>query len=452
MMRQDLIDAFSQIVGANHVLTANDTLLEYSYDKDPGFSRLPDAIIEPADTAEVSRVLALANAEKIPVYPRGYGSNLYNAITPVEGGIILLLRRMNSLLEIDTANLAATVEPGIFVADLNKEVQKFGLIFPPDPGTIFTATIGGMVAQNATNIRSLKYGSTKHYIMGLEVVLADGKILKTGGKNVKDVAGYDLTKLMTGSQGTLGIITKVIVKLMPAPETQKCLLAGFKTFVDAGKAVKAILDDKIVPATLEFMDSVTIQALGSKAPSSLPPDIKAALIIEIDGITKVVENDMAKISAILQAHNVQQVTVAETEIEQDAFWNARRAAITSLAKSNDIMWMTDAIIPRSKAADMVDKITSIASKNKLTIAAFGHIGDGVLHPTILFNASDKSLISHASNAMKEISAAARELGGIFCSRFQEDRSGQPETYAKQALKFSLDPNNILNPVNRVKEG
>ncbi|MBP1765374.1 MAG: putative FAD-linked oxidoreductase [Firmicutes bacterium] len=451
-MRQDLIDAFSKIVGAEHVLTSEEKLLEYADAATPGSIRQPDAIIEPADTSEVSRVLALANVEKIPVYPRGCGSNLYHTVTPLAGGIIILLKRMNTILEIDTANLAATVEPGVFVADLNNEVQKSGLIFPPDPGTLPTATIGGMVAQNTTSMRSLKYGVTKHYIMGLEIVLADGRILKTGGKNVKDVAGYDLTKLMVGSEGSLGIFTKIIVKLMPAPETKKCLLATFKNLGEAGKAVENIIGNKLVPSVLELLDATTIQALGNNALPGLPTDTAAVLLIEIDGIQTVVENDTAKIIEILQTHNAGHIAAAQTEEECNALWAARRAILPSLAKQNSMMWLTDVLIPRSKIADMASAITSIAAKNNLTIATFGHVGDGALHPTIVCNAADRNETSRVANAINAISALTLTLGGKFSSKFQKDQSGQAETYARQAIKQAFDPNNILNPIHRIKEG
>jgi len=451
-MRQDLIDAFSKIVGAEHVQTGKETLLEYANAESSGSAQIPDAIIEPADTAEVSRVLALANVEKIAVYPRGYGSKLTHAANPSAGGIILLLKRMNTILEIDTANLTATVEPGVFAAELNQEVKKNGLMFPPDPGTLPTATIGGIVAQNATSMRSLKYGVTKHYIMGLEVILADGRILNTGGKNVKDVAGYDLTKLMTGSEGSLGVFTKIIVKLMPAPETKTCLLAAFKTLDDAGKAVENIMGDKIVPAVLELMDNVTIRAIGNAAPSALPPATAAALLIELDGIQTVVANDTAKITKILQSHNVNTIVTAQTAEEQAVLWTARQAILPALAKLKPMMWLTDVIIPRSKTTDMVNTVASIAAKNNLTIATFGHVGDGILHPTILFNSADKSEISRAADAVNAIAALALTLGGKFSSKFHKDQAGQAEAYARQAIKLSLDPNNILNPVNLIKEG
>ncbi len=451
-MRQDLIDAFSKIVGVDHVLTGNEALLEYANTAKPGSSRLPEAIIEPANAKEVSQVLALANAEKIPVYPRGYGSTLYNAADPVVGGIILLLKRMNAILEIDTANLVASVEPGVLVSDLNREVQKSGLMYPPDPGTLSTATIGGLAAQNATSMRSLKYGVTKHYIMGLEVALADGRILKTGGKNVKDVAGYDLTKLMAGSGGSLGVFTKIIVKLMPAPEEKKCLLASFKTLADAGKAVEALMGDKIVPSVLELIDSTTIRALGDEIPAGLVPDAAAALLIELDGIKPVVEKDSAKTATILQSHNAARITAAQTEEEQTSLWAARKAVLPALARLNTKMVLTDIIIPRSKATDTLNAVASIAKKNNLTIATFGHVGDGILHPTILCNAADQNEISRMNDAINAISALAYASGGKFSSKFQNDLAGQAEAYARKAIKQAFDPNNILNPVSRVEEG
>ena len=451
-MRQDLIDAFSKIVGAEHVLTGKEKLLEYADAATPGSSRIPDAIIEPANTAEVSQVLALANAEKIPVFPRGYGSSVYKAGISASGGVILLLKRMNSILEIDTANLAATIEPGVLIADLDREVHKSGLMFPPDPGTLSTATIGGLVSQNATSMRSLKYGSTKHYVMGLEIVLADGRILNTGGKNVKDVAGYDLTKLMTGSEGSLGVFTKIIVKLMPAPETVKCLLATFDSLEKASKTVETILGDKIVPSALELFDNITLRAIGSELPAGLSPDAAAALLIEIDGIQTVVDSNTDKTTAILQSHGAAKILTAQTDEEINALWSARRAILPSLSKLNSAVLIADAIVPRSKTSNMLTAIASIAAKNNTTIAVFGHIGDGILHPAIVYNPADKNELSQAANSINAMSALALTLGGKFSSSYQKDTSGPAEMYAKQAIKLSLDPNNILNPITRIKEG
>lgn len=447
-MRQDLIDAFAQIVGAEHVVSSQEKIRETARNTPGGSAQSPELLIEPANAEEVSRVLALANAEKIPVFPRGSGSGPCNAA----GGILLLLKRMNAILEIDTANLAAIVEPGVLIADLEQQVQKSGLMFPPDPGTYPTATIGGLAAQNSNSMKSLKYGSTKHYIMGLEIVLADGKILHTGGKNVKDVAGYDMTKLMTGSAGTLGVFTQVAVKLMPAPETKQCLFAAFSSLENAAKTVETILGANLVPAALELMDKTTLGSVAGSLPPEIAPDAEAALLIEIDGIQAVVDKDSQKITAILQSCGASSIAAAQTDEQINAFWAARRAILPAFAQQHADALVTDAIIPRSKTADMLHAIPSIAAKNNLAIAVFGHIGVGVLHPVILTNPADKNETAQISNALNAMSSLAITLGGKFSGGYLKNPAGPAETVAQQAIKNALDPNKILNPGVCLKEG
>jgi len=460
-MQQNLIDAFSQIVGAEHVLTGKEDLLHYAYDTTPGLSQIPDAVIAPATTVEVSKVLVIANTEKIPVYACGCGTNICGTTTPTTGGIILLMNRLNKILEIDTANLVATAEAGVTVADLNWEVLKSGLMYPPDPGTIDTATMGGTIAQNSGSLFGLKYGASKHYIMGLEIVLADGRILKTGGKNVKDVAGYDLTKLMTGSQGTLGIITKVIVKLMPEPETRKSVMAIFNSLDKVDTVVTTIVTAKIIPAALEIMDKTTIGAIEKYASSGLPATAEAVILIEIDGIETVVESNTAKIIEILQANDADNIIVAEAPAEQAKLWATRRAALPALAKLGSATFVEEATVPRSKALDLVRAVNEISAKYKVIIGTFGHAGDGNLYPTIVCNVQDKAGMQQVANAVGEMAATALRLGGSLSGeygrgagqiKYAESQSGPAGIAAMKAIKLALDPSGILNPGKLVGEG
>ncbi|MDR3565666.1 MAG: FAD-linked oxidase C-terminal domain-containing protein [Negativicutes bacterium] len=459
-MHDQVIKELKQAVGPEHVLTAKEDLLCYAYDATPGFSHMPDVVVIPATTEEVAAVLKLADKEKIPVYPRGSGTNLSAGTVPMKGGIVLLMTRFNKIIEVDAANLVATAEPGVIVSDLNKAVGEFGLIYPPDPGTVTTATLGGTVAENSGGLRGLKYGVSKHYIMGLEVVLADGKIIQTGGKNVKDVAGYDLTKLFTGSEGTLGVITKIIVKLMPAPEASKAMLATFSNLDNAGSAISAIIANKIIPATLEIMDNATIRTVEAYAKVGLPLDAQAILLIEVDGIPAVVENEATKVIEVLEANHADQIQVAKDTAERDKLWAARRAALPALAKLRPTTFVEDATVPRSKVPDMIRAISATAAKYNLTIGTFGHAGDGNLHPTIVCDIRDAEEIERVHKAMDEIFATAIALGGTLSGehgiglgklKYMEDQFGAAGLSAMRAIKKALDPNCILNPGKLVGE-
>lgn len=459
-MQNQLIDALKKIVGTEYVLTGAEDLLCYSYDATPGFTHMPEAVVIPATTEEVSQILALANSEKIPVYPRGSGTNLSAGTVPTKGGIVLLMTRFDKLIEIDTDNLVAVVQPGVIVATLNKAVEQLGLIYPPDPGTVATATMGGTVSENAGGLRGLKYGVSKHYVMGLEVVLADGSIINTGGKNVKDVAGYDLTKLFTGAEGTLGVITQITVKLMPAPEAKKAMMAIFSNLDNAGTAISAIIANKIIPATLEIMDNPTIRTVEDYAKVGLPVDAEAILLIEVDGIPEVVEKEAAQVIAILKNNKADEVKVAQNDAERDKIWAARRAALPALAKLRPTTFVEDATVPRSQVPAMIRAINTIAKKYNVTIGTFGHAGDGNMHPTIVCDIRDEEEMIRVHKAMDEIFATAIELGGTLSGehgiglgklRYMKDQFGEAGMKAMQSIKRALDPNLILNPGKLVGE-
>ncbi len=459
-MQSQLIDAFKKIVGPDYVLTSKEELLCYSYDATPGFAGQPDIVIIPANTGEVSRVMALANSEAIPVYPRGSGTNLSGGTVPMKGGIVLLMTRLDRIIDIDAANLVATAEPGVVVADLNKAVEEYGLIYPPDPGTVATATLGGTVSENAGGLRGLKYGVSKHYVMGLEIVLADGTVLNTGGKNVKDVAGYDLTKLFTGSEGTLGVITKVIVKLVPAPEARKAMMAVFSDLDNAGKSIAAIIANKIIPPTLEIMDNATIRTVEEYAKVGLPTAAEAVLLIEVDGIPEVVDKEAAKVIEVLKANGADEIRAAKDAAERDKIWAARRAALPALAKLRPTTFVEDATVPRSEVPAMIRAVNTIAAKYNVTVGTFGHAGDGNLHPTIVCDLRDADEMDRVYKAMDEIFATAIKLGGTLSGehgiglgklKYMEDQFGAAGVGAMRAIKKALDPKCILNPGKLVGE-
>lgn len=459
-MESQIINAFKKIVGDQYVLTGKEDLLCYSYDATPGYSHMPDVVISPGTTEEVSKVLALANSEKIPVYPRGSGTNLSAGTVPMKGGIVLLMTRFQKIIEIDAANLVAVAEPGVIVSTLNKAVEEFGLIYPPDPGTVATATLGGTVSENAGGLRGLKYGVSKHYVMGLEVVLADGSIMQCGGKNVKDVAGYDMTKLFTGSEGTLGVITKIIVKLVPAPEARKAMMAIFSNLDYAGNAISAIIANKVIPATLEIMDNATIRTVEDYAHVGLPINAEAVLLIEVDGIPEVVEKEAAKVIEVLKANKADDIQVAKDAAQRDKIWAARRAALPALAKLRPTTFVEDATVPRSKVPDMIRAVNAAAAKHKVTIGTFGHAGDGNMHPTIVCDLRDKEEMERVYKAMDDIFGAAIALGGTLSGEhgiglgklpYMEDQFGAVGMKTMKTIKKALDPNCILNPGKLVGE-
>lgn len=283
MLEKQIIDSFVSIVGEDNVDTSNMGRLTYSYDATPNFQAMPDAVIAPRNTNEIADVLKVCNTHKIPVYVRGSGTNLCAGTCPLEGGIVLIFRHMNNILEIDEENLTITVQAGVITLDIIKAVEEKGLFYPPDPSSMKISTIGGNINENSGGLRGLKYGVTRDYVMGLELVLPNGDIIRTGGKLAKDVAGYDLTRLFIGSEGTLGVVTEAILKLVPMPETKKTMLALYEDINEAARAVSAIIANKIIPATLEFLDQPTIEVVEEFAQIGLPTDVKAILLIEQDG-------------------------------------------------------------------------------------------------------------------------------------------------------------------------
>ncbi len=310
MLSPNIVEKLISIVGKENFDQSTVGRLVYSYDATPQFQSMPDAVIAPRSTQEVSEVLRLLNNNNIPVVPRGSGTNLAGGTCPTEGGIVLLFKHMNQILEIDEDNLTVVVQPGVITLDLINAVEANGLFYPPDPSSMSISTIGGNLNENSGGLRGLKYGVTRDYVLGLEVVLPNGDIVKTGGKLAKDVAGYDLTRLLVGSEGTLGIITEATLKLIPMPETKKTLLALYQDIDAAAKSVSKIISNKIIPATLEFLDQATLEAVEDYAKIGLPTHVKAVLLIEQDGPAEVVERDIERIAEICQEQNAESVQIA----------------------------------------------------------------------------------------------------------------------------------------------
>lgn len=454
MITPQLKSKLIQIVGADNYDDSNAERLVYSYDATPQFQSMPDGVISPRNTREVSEIVKLCNEYKVPIVPRGSGTNLCAGTCPTEGGLVILFKHMNNILEIDEDNLTVTVQPGVVTLDMINEVEAKGLFYPPDPSSMKISTIGGNINENSGGLRGLKYGVTRDYVLALEIVLANGDIIRTGGKLAKDVAGYDLTRLFVGSEGTLGIITEVTLKLIPMPETKKTILALYQDLEAAARSVSNIIASKIIPTTLEFLDQPTLQVVEDFAKIGLPTNVQAVLLIEQDGPDKVVERDIKRISDICSMENAVSVQVAESEEQAMALRTARRSALSALARLKPTTILEDATVPRSEIAKMVRAINEIAETYQVNICTFGHAGDGNLHPTCLTDSRNHDEIERVEQAFEEIFKKAVELGGtitgehgvgVMKAPYLELKLGKEGIAAMKAIKVAFDPNNIMNP-------
>src|SRR5512137_277717 len=358
MITKNVIEKLKSIVGAEHVATELQDLICYGYDATQ-MEFLPDAVVHPGSPEEIAAVLKLANAEHFPVFPRGAGSGFTGGALAKGGGVVLVVTRLDRILRIDTENLVAEVEPGVVTEQFQIEVEKLGLFYPPDPASLKFSTLGGNVAENAGGPRCVKYGVTRDFVMGLEVVLPTGEIIRTGGETYKGVVGYDLTRLVCGSEGTLGVITKIIFKLLPLPEAKKTMLTVFDSIDGAAKAVSAIIGGKIIPTTLEFMDYATLQCVEKRFNLGIPPEGRAVLLIEVDGDRDLIEKQAARIHELIQPLGLVQFRVAQNAAESVELWRVSRLVSPSLRDVNPTKYNEDIVVPRSRVPDVIRKIEKI---------------------------------------------------------------------------------------------
>lgn len=454
MLANTVKEKIISVVGAANFVDSKTGRLVYSYDATPNFQSMPDAVVSPRNKEEVSEIVKICNENQIPIVPRGSGTNLCAGTCPTEGGIVLLFKHMNKILEIDEENLTVTVQPGVITLDLIHAVEAKGLFYPPDPSSMKISTIGGNINENSGGLRGLKYGVTRDYVMGLEAVLPNGDIIRTGGKLAKDVAGYDFTRLFVGSEGTLGIVTEAILKLIPVPETKQTMLALYQDLEAAAKSVSKIIASKIIPATLEFLDQPTLRVVEDFAQIGLPTDVQAVLLIEQDGPIEVVQRDMARIAEVCKEEKAISVQVAKSQAEAEALSSARRSALSALARLKPTTILEDATVPRSEIAKMVNAINEIAVKYDLEICTFGHAGDGNLHPTCATDSRNHEEMERVEKAFAEIFEKAIEFGGtitgehgvgVMKAPYLELKLGKEGVAAMKAVKAALDPNNIMNP-------
>jgi glycolate oxidase len=449
-----LVDALVQVLGLENVLTSREDILPYGFDGTATLNQRPLAVVFAHDTAQVSAVLKLARAHRAPLVTRGSGTGLSGGSVPVPGAVVLCLVKMDRILEVDAANLTLRAEAGAITQRIFDTADAAGLFYPPDPGSMKISTIGGNVAENSGGLRGLKYGVTRDYVMGLEVVLGDGSICWLGSKCVKDVAGYNLRDLFVGSEGTLGVVTQVLLKLLPKPPARQTLLATFSRMDAAAETVSAIIAAKIIPCTLEFLDRKTINCVEDFTRVGLPRDAEAILLIETDGHPAAVADEALKMEELCRIHGATTVRRAASPAEAALLATARRSAFSALARLRPTTILEDVTVPRSELAGMIREVEAIAARHRLNIATFGHFGDGNLHPTILTDERDKEEMHRVEAAFADIVAATLARGGTITGEhgvglakkpFLRRQLGDSSYELLRLVKRSLDPDGLLNP-------
>ncbi|MGE3311262.1 MAG: FAD-binding oxidoreductase [Limisphaerales bacterium] len=449
-----VIDRLRALVGADHVLTAREDLIPYSFDGTAALQQLPGVVVLARSAADVVAVLRLATETRTPVVTRGSGTGLSGGSLPSPGCIVLCLVKMDRIIEVDAANLTLMAEAGVTTIQVADAALAAGLFYPPDPGSMKISTLGGNVAENSGGLRGLKYGITRNYVMGLEVVLPDGEVLWTGNKCVKDVAGYSLRDLFIGSEGTLGVITRVLLRLLPKPAAKKTLVATYDQMDRAAQTVSDIIAAKIIPCTLEFLDRTTVRCVEDFAKVGLPVDCEAVLLMETDGHPAAVAEEAAQMEALARRNGALDVRVARDEAEANRLAAARRSAFSALARVAPTTILEDATVPRSELARMIRFVEGIARKYSLRIGTFGHMGDGNLHPTFLTDERNTAEMERVHQAFHEIFDEAIRLGGTITGEhgigvakkgFLPKFAGDASMRVMRELRKVLDPCGILNP-------
>lgn len=448
------LDALGQILGPKNILTAVEDLVPYSFDGTAALQQMPGCVAFAENAQQISEVLKLANQEKLAVVTRGSGTGLSGGSLPSQQCIVLCTVRMDKILELDKANLTMLVEAGVTTLKVADAATAAGLFYPPDPGSMRISTIGGNVAENSGGLRGLKYGVTRNYVMGMEVVLPQGEVMFMGNKCVKDVAGYSLKDVFIGSEGTLGIITKVLLRLIPKPQSKKTMVATFAQMDRAAEAVSAIIAAQIIPCTLEFLDRTTIHCVEDYAKIGLPLDCEALLLMETDGHPAVVHEEAAQMEKVCRQCGAMEVRVAKDDAEATKLASARRTAFSALARVSPTTILEDATVPRSELARMIRFVDAVAKKYQLRIGTFGHMGDGNLHPTFLTDERNKDEMHRIEQAFTEIFDEAIRLGGTITGEhgiglakkgFLPKFAGDAQMKVMRELRRALDPNGVLNP-------
>ena len=443
-----------EIVGAENVLTSPEDTIPYGFDGTAALKGPVGVVVLPGSTEEISEVVKLAAARGLAIVTRGSGTGLSGGSVPSEGCIVLCLTRLDQILSVDAANLTVRAQCGVITAAIDAAANKHGLFYPPDPGSMKISTIGGNVAENSGGLRGLKYGVTRDYVMGLEVVLPDGRIARFGNACVKDVAGYSMKDLFIGSEGTLGIITEVLLKVLPRPAARRTMLASYDRMEDAAQTVSDIIAAKIIPCTLEFLDRMTIGCVEDYAKIGLPRDCEALLLMETDGHPAAVAEEAEQMLTLARARGARDVRVARDDAEALQLASARRSAFSALARVRPTTILEDVTVPRDKLAEMVAFIAEVAKKHNLLVGTFGHMGDGNLHPTFLTDERNTEEMARVHEALEDIVTKTLALGGTITGEhgvglakkaWLRRQVGENSHDLMRDIKRAWDPRNLLNP-------
>ena len=452
-MDAEVIEALREIVGVKNFTDKIIDLVSYSYDAS-SYEHRPECAVWAETTEQVSRILSVANENRVPVTVRGAGTGLGGLAVPARGGIVLDLTRMNRILEINIADRLAVVQPGVVYADFQAALDPYGFFFPPDPASGVVCTLGGNVGTNAGGLRAAKYGTTRDYVLALEAVLANGEIMRVGARTMKTSSGYDLCRLLVGSEGTLAVITEITLKIRPKAPYRSTALAVFKTLEDAGKAVTEVMHSEVTPSVMELLDGMVIRLLKEHTNIDLP-DAEAMLLVETDGLEKgYVRFELERVAAILKGCNAMRVVVARTEEEGEALWKARKS-IGGMVGAIGLDYMPEDItVPMSKIAEFLRGSEELSSKYGLSLFNFGHVGDGNLHTNILYDSNDVDQVSRLEQLLFDLHKLACELGGTLSgehgigmtkAKYMPLEHDPVALKVMKTLKKALDPNNILNP-------
>jgi glycolate oxidase len=452
-LKPEILQSLEKIVGPGHLTDRETDLQCYGYDATAYFCR-PEAVIFPGNAEEISAVLRLANEQRFPVVPRGAGSGMSGGSVPIQGGVVLVLSRLNRIIKIDRENFLAVVEPGVVNRELQQAVEALGLFYPPDPASMNFSTLGGNVAECAGGARAVKYGVTRDYVLGLTAVLPTGEIMKTGVQTAKGVVGYDLTRLLVGSEGTLAVITEIILKLLPKPEARRPVLAFFNRLDLAAQAVVEILHGGVLPSTLEFMDQPSIRAVEDYLHLGLPPEAEALLLVEVDGDREEVERQSRRVLEACERLGAAGTRLARTEAEAEDIWKARRAVSSAIFRLRPNKINEDIAVPRAQIPGAIRRFQEIARRFDLLIVSFGHAGDGNIHVNVMYDEQQEGQKARAHQAVEEIFKAVLELGGTLSGEhgiglakaaYLSWELDPVNLSVMKKIKELFDPNRVLNP-------
>jgi glycolate oxidase len=453
MIDRSHIESLRRIVGKENVLTSKEELTAYSYDATATWQHLPEVVVLPENAGQISEILRLANRERLAVTPRGGGTNVSGGSIPIQGGIVLCTTRMNKIIEINRDNLNAIVEPGVVLQDFQVALDGEGLFFPPDPQSFAGCTMGGVVAENSGGPSCLKYGVAKQYVLGLEVVLADGRNMKLGGLTPKNRTGYDLAMLFTGSEGTLGVITRITLRLLPAPPDNRTIVAVFSDVAVAGETVSAIISSGVLPSKVEFVDNWTFAKFRGLLPDAVLDSSQVILLIQVDGLPQTVEAEAQQVLTICRK-SAAEVRVAADRAEADRYWAARTAHFSDISSRAHTIINEDVSVPRDRIADFIRMGQESARRHDVPISFAGHVGDGNFHPAVLTDIRDKEHYQRALECIDDIIEIALSLGGVLSGehgiglekrRFLKKAMDPTAIELMKKIKDVLDPNHILNP-------